>query len=543
MAKTGPLSGQKLGEKYLLSDLLGQGGFGAVYKASHILLNRQQAVKILLEHYFSNLEFRDRFIREAQTLATLDHPNIVHVDDFGFDENRAYLVMPYIGGGTLHDLLSKRSVPLDLYEVRHYLEDICAALEYAHKRQVVHLDLKPPNLLLAEDGRLLLSDFGLAHLLEQGVVKGGASLEFGTPQYTAPEHLAGQPGQRSDLYSLGVILYQMLAGCLPFEGSLLSLRYKHEHEEPPPLSNFRPDLPPEIEEVVKKALAKQPEERYQTPGELLAAFNAASDKRLQQSAESSGETRPLPISPLDDLPPLEDFEQFPSLGEMLKKARTALAVEPENAPEEVPVMPAAAQQPSPAPEAREADPAAADEGVARAESVSPDGIFSIRQKPARRQDMLVIFCRVLALLAAALALVSFFFLSWLDVSSYSQYGSTTVAHLLLTGFDLARNTGPALLLWLAPANAVLLLIFALLPYHLLRAYIYARQWKTLLIVVIPLSPIALLVSFFRLLSIGALYDSGQYSLAGLDIGLWLGAASLVLGAVAVCVDILQAGLA
>jgi serine/threonine protein kinase len=197
MAEQGPLSGQKLGDKYLLGDLLGQGGFGVVYQAQHVLLGRPQAIKILLEQHFASPKFRERFLREARTLAGLDHINILPVHDFGIEGTRAYLVMPYISGGTLDSMLRGRPGPAGLGAIWRCIEQICLALDYAHTRSVAHLDLKPGNLLVHEDGRLLLSDFGLAHLMEQGAIEGSTSLQFGTPAYMAPEHLQGQPERRS----------------------------------------------------------------------------------------------------------------------------------------------------------------------------------------------------------------------------------------------------------------------------------------------------------------------------------------------------------
>ncbi|HLV97066.1 MAG TPA: serine/threonine-protein kinase [Ktedonobacterales bacterium] len=267
--------GQRLGN-YHLTHLLGRGGFGEVYEAEHVLLQRKQAIKILLEQHLSDHKIRERFLREARTLAGLDHPHIVHVDELGAEGDLIYLVMSYVSGGTLHEMLRQQAGLLDLGRVRHYLEQICAALTYAHARKVVHLDLKPLNLLVHEDGHLLLSDFGLAHLLNQGALQGGTSLLFGSPHYMAPEHLRGQPDWRSDLYALGVILYQMLTGCLPFDGNNpQEVMLKQVMEPPPLLENARPGLPAELEDVLTKALAKNPEERYQTAGELLAAFKAA----------------------------------------------------------------------------------------------------------------------------------------------------------------------------------------------------------------------------------------------------------------------------
>jgi serine/threonine protein kinase len=276
MSAAGPLSGQKLGDKYLLGELLGQGGFGVVYKAQHLLLERPQAIKILLEQHFASPKFRERFLREARTLAALDHGNILPVHDFGIEGARAYLVMPYIAGGTLEGMLRGWSGPVGLGAILRMLEQIAAALDYAHTRNIAHLDLKPANLLIHEDGRLLLSDFGLAHLMEQGAVEGGTSLQFGTPSYMAPEHLQGHPDKRSDVYALGVILYQMLAGRVPFEGSTPAMiMIKHLNEPPAPLRTLRPDLPPALESVISKALAKDPAARHATAGQLLAEFRAA----------------------------------------------------------------------------------------------------------------------------------------------------------------------------------------------------------------------------------------------------------------------------
>jgi serine/threonine protein kinase len=276
MATQGPLSNHKLGNKYELGELLGYGGFGEVYKAHNIPLNRPQAIKVILEKHLSNPKYRERFRREAQTLAAMNHPHIVHIDDFELEQERAYLVMPFISGGTLYSILVKAGkLPLTVAE--HYLEQICPALDYAHAQNVVHLDLKPQNLLHQnENDVLMLSDFGLAHLMEQGAVEGGTSLGLGSPLYMAPEQIIGSPQPRSDIYALGVILYQMLAGRPPFEGSAPgAVAIKHVQEPPPPLSSMRPDVPQTVVSVVEKALAKNPENRYATAGALLQDFHTA----------------------------------------------------------------------------------------------------------------------------------------------------------------------------------------------------------------------------------------------------------------------------
>ncbi|MGB8343542.1 MAG: serine/threonine-protein kinase [Ktedonobacteraceae bacterium] len=191
MAEQGSLSGQILSGKYQLGELLGQGGFGAVYKAQNLRLNRPQAIKVIVEQHLRDEQFRERFDREAQMLGSLDHPNILHVDDYEIENNRAYLVMPYISGGTFRDVL-RRQEQLSLEQTGDYVRQISVALDYAHAHSVVHLDLKPLNLL-HQNGTLILSDFGLAHLMNEGGVAGGSSLRFGTPHYMAPEHLKGQP--------------------------------------------------------------------------------------------------------------------------------------------------------------------------------------------------------------------------------------------------------------------------------------------------------------------------------------------------------------
>ncbi|HEU5370519.1 MAG TPA: serine/threonine-protein kinase, partial [Ktedonobacterales bacterium] len=292
MLKQGPLSGQTLGGKYLLGELLGKGGFGAVYQAQNQMLNRKQAVKVLLEEHFSDEKFRERFLREARTLAALDHANIVHVDDIGLEGHLIYLVMPYISGGTLQDIMRARPGPLGLDAVTRYLEQICSALGYAHAQGIAHLDLKPLNLLVHQDGRLLLSDFGLAHLMEQGAIEGGTSLQFGSPLYMAPEHFDGRPTQRSDVYALGVILYQMLTGRHPFEASTpAAIMRKHLTEPPPPLHLARPDLPVALDAVIGKALAKQEEQRYGRAGELLFDFRAALGGQALQFSGSAEPTQ------------------------------------------------------------------------------------------------------------------------------------------------------------------------------------------------------------------------------------------------------------
>jgi serine/threonine protein kinase len=554
MAAKGPLSNQQLGDKYLLGNLLGQGGFGVVYAAKHMLLNREQAIKILLEQHFTNLEFRDRFIREARTLATLDHRNIVHVDDFGFDGNRAYLVMPYIRGGTLHTILREQG-PLAVGDVEYYLEQICAALGYAHARNVAHLDLKPPNLLMSADKQVFLSDFGLAHLLEQGLVKGGASLEFGTPQYMAPEHARGQPELRSDLYSLGILLYEMLTGKLPFEGeSLLALRYKHEQEPPPPLRTIRPELPEELEAVMAKTLAKQSKDRYQTVEELLAAFKAALLKHASKAfTERRGESMTTVVTPSDEEPvlwvlskpehepitsppPTSDnpmdaatataalLHTLHALKEALRAARAVLDVfnDPSKAPpeEDQPSHLAGSNQLStPSKTLREDNPLLS---AWRSEQSTTN---------KHRVASLLVF-QFLVLLSGVVGIASFFFLPWLDL----QTGALTMLTTRPSGFSLAQSWNLGWLLWLEPIGAAYLIALAGLRIWRLMQHAPARHWSKRLIVSTSLfSLMVLALSLFfslALLLTGIFYRGSHYGLASLDSGFWLGSLSLTTGLLA-----------
>ncbi len=280
-------SGQAVGP-YQLIRLLGAGGFGEVYEADHRLLQQKRAIKLLLERHFHDPDQRERFLREARTLATLEHHNILPLLEVGEEGDRLYLVMPFYRRGTLHDLLKQRTTPPSLPEVERFLEQICAAVGYAHTQNIAHLDLKPDNMLLHDDGRLVVSDFGLAHLVKQGRLEGGSSLYLGTPYYMAPEQFRGEPELRSDLYALGVILYQLLTNQLPFTGKVPeAVMMKHLLEAPLALRVVNPQAPATLEPVIQKALAKQSADRYATAEALLADFHIAVSSSLRQPVQPS----------------------------------------------------------------------------------------------------------------------------------------------------------------------------------------------------------------------------------------------------------------
>ena len=198
--------------------------------------------------------------------------------------------MPLVSGGTLHNILQRRAQQLSLEQVALYLAQISTALDYAHRHNVVHLDLKPQNLLVHADGQLLLSDFGLAHLIKQEELEGGSSLLYGTPQYKSPEHWRGEPEKCSDIYALGLILYEMLTGQRPFKGTTPeAIMMQHITKQPPPLRSLRPELPEQLEGVLQKALAKEPSQRYQLAETLLVDFRAAIQNWSRKTARPSHE--------------------------------------------------------------------------------------------------------------------------------------------------------------------------------------------------------------------------------------------------------------
>jgi serine/threonine protein kinase len=245
-----------------------------VYRARQESLDRTVAVKVLSENLAASSEFMERFRREAKTAASMRHPNVITVHDFGEDERGVpYLVLEYIGGPTLADLMD---AGLDDQRIPDLLDQIAAGLDYAHARGVIHRDIKPGNVLMTEDGRAVLADFGLAWLLEGAhlTLTGGV---IGTPEYMSPEQAAGNPiDHRSDVYALGVVLYEMLVGDRPFVAETpIGVLLQHLQDEAPSVLVARPDLPAAVGDVLAKALVKDPNDRYSSAGELAQAFRAA----------------------------------------------------------------------------------------------------------------------------------------------------------------------------------------------------------------------------------------------------------------------------
>jgi tetratricopeptide (TPR) repeat protein/tRNA A-37 threonylcarbamoyl transferase component Bud32 len=286
-------SGQRL-DKYQLIRLLGQGAFGQVYLGENVFRKTQVAVKVLQTQLTS--EELHAFLNEAR-IFSLEHPNIVRVRDFGVERttNTPFIVMDYAPNGTLRQR-HPRGTQLPLATVVSYVKQVAAALQYAHEENLIHRDVKPENMLVGQNGEIVLSDFGVAVIAQSG----RTSLENpqnlgmgGTPYYMAPEQFLGKPGRSSDQYSLGIVVYEWLCGERPFNGTLFELLGQHMQVPPAPLSGKVPGISPEVEQVVLRALEKEPQKRFAGVGEFAVALEEAYKKELalRQTPMIEGKTK------------------------------------------------------------------------------------------------------------------------------------------------------------------------------------------------------------------------------------------------------------
>ncbi|MDQ1636146.1 MAG: eukaryotic-like serine/threonine-protein kinase [Frankiaceae bacterium] len=271
---SGTPGGRLLGGRYELGGLLGHGGMAEVYRAADTRLGRDVAIKVLRNDLARDPTFLSRFRREAQAAASLNHPMIVAVYDTGQDNGVTpplpYIVMEYIKGPTLREVLQSegRITPQRASEI---VAEVCSALEYSHRAGIIHRDIKPGNVMLTVDGAVKVMDFGIARAVAAttSTVTATAAV-MGTAQYLSPEQARGENvDARSDLYSAGVLFYELLTGHPPFTGdSPVAIAYQHVREDPAPPSTSEPDLPPDLDAVVLKALAKNPDNRYQSAQEM-----------------------------------------------------------------------------------------------------------------------------------------------------------------------------------------------------------------------------------------------------------------------------------
>ncbi len=263
--------GQKLGG-YEIKSQIGEGGMAITYRAYQASMERDVTIKVIHPDLISDSAFIARFEREVKIIARLEHPRILPVYDYGRQGDVVFLVMRYIEGGTLTTLARSRS--LALAEINRLIGQVAAALDHAHDKNVVHLDLKPSNILLDLNGEAYLSDFGIARRLEDQPSSASSKKErvFGTPHYMSPEQCTGRDlDSRADVYSLGVMLYELLVGVLPFEGDTREVMRKQVNDS----ITLPDDLPPQLRAVLSKALAKKRDDRFDSAGALAEAVTAA----------------------------------------------------------------------------------------------------------------------------------------------------------------------------------------------------------------------------------------------------------------------------
>lgn len=309
-----PLIGETLAGKYLVEELIKRGGMGAVYRGKHILMDKRVAIKVLRPSLAVDDHVVARFSREAKAASRISHPHAVSVTDFGEAESGVvFLVMEYLDGRTLKDVIKSQG-PMPLDQVSEILRQVAGALDAAHEQGVVHRDLKSDNIMISDTkggewAKVL--DFGIAKIQQPEGVRDiditAANLVIGTPQYMSPEQCSqsGPIDARSDVYSLGIIVYEMLAGRVPFTGeSPTVIMMKQVQDEPPSILEARPDLPPEVGKILERTLAKQPDDRFQTAGELskaLADIAAEVEASTVVGAPATVANAPVAAVPDDDL--------------------------------------------------------------------------------------------------------------------------------------------------------------------------------------------------------------------------------------------------
>lgn len=281
-----------LNERYQLEERRGSGGMAMVYRARDLMLERTVAIKLLRADFSSDPDFRERFRQEAKAAANLSHPNIVTVHDFGLDEERLFIVMEYVPGTDLKSIIKKRgAIPAD--EAVELIVQACAGIGYAHRAGLVHCDVKPQNMLVTPDKRLKVVDFGIARALASIVPDEKTDVVWGSPQYFSPEQATGMaPSPASDVYSLGVVMFEMLTGQQPFTADASEELARLHREVPPPSPRrLNASIPKELEQILLKVLSKEPSARYRTAdqlGRVLVTFT--------QSSISGSRPHPAPVT-------------------------------------------------------------------------------------------------------------------------------------------------------------------------------------------------------------------------------------------------------
>jgi eukaryotic-like serine/threonine-protein kinase len=288
-----------LNDRYQLLEKLGSGGMADVFRARDLMLDRYVAIKVLRKDYSNNTDFQANFRMEARAAANLSHPNIVTVHDFGFSDNLLFIVMEFIPGKDLKQLIRERGrfsvetgIPLII--------QACAGLGYAHRAGLVHCDVKPHNMLVSPDGRLKVTDFGIARALATMSPGEKTDIVWGSPLYFAPEQARGEAlSPASDVYSIGVVMYELLCGTPPFTASTPSeLARLHASARPIPIREYIPEIPTALEEIIMKVLSKEPSARYRTAdqlGRVLLKFGTLPDAPVSNPVPELVEEKPQPL--------------------------------------------------------------------------------------------------------------------------------------------------------------------------------------------------------------------------------------------------------
>ncbi len=342
-----------LNNRYQIEGRIGSGGMAEVYRARDLMLERTVAIKLLRENFSHDLVFRERFKHEAKAAASLSHPNIVIIHDFGFDDQQVFIVMEYIPGTDLKSILESRGI-LSLEETFQLIIQACAGIGYAHRAGLVHCDVKPHNMIVTPDQRLKVTDFGIARALASIQAQEVNNVVWGSPQYFSPEQAAGRPpSPASDVYGLGVVLYEMLTGRLPFAGKTAAeLSHLHRTAVPAPPSEFNPSIPSGLEQACLKVLSKEPSSRYRTAdqfgrvlislrnsleaprGEVDVALKAAvlveSNPNLTLPRKSISQTQPVPVQRRNNQPQLVPVQvpvQVPDASQTYAPPRNGLDID------------------------------------------------------------------------------------------------------------------------------------------------------------------------------------------------------------------------
>ncbi len=281
------LEGHLLNERYRIKETIGGGGMANVYLARDIILDRDVAIKVLRMDYADDEEFIARFDREAQSATSLSHPNIVSIYDVGEEDQILFMVMEYVDGMTLKEYI-QHYAPLDVQEALDIMKQIADAIAHAHANEIVHRDIKPQNILINTYGQAKVTDFGIAVALSATALTQTNSI-LGSVHYLSPEQArGGMATKKSDVYSLGIVLFELLTGRLPFSGQTpVSIALKHLQDDTPSVKRFNPNVPQSVENIVLRATAKDPFHRYASVYEMEEALETAldPDKRNEEKYE------------------------------------------------------------------------------------------------------------------------------------------------------------------------------------------------------------------------------------------------------------------